>query len=82
MIFDKRMFRDFDKKLLLAVAAAAIIGLIVLYSATQAKGLPFSKSYVLRQLNWMIIGSVLLIFVINIHTRGSSTWHIFYTART
>lgn len=66
MISDKRLYRDFDKTLLLVTFLIFFIGIISIYSATQAKWLPFGESYVLKQLNWMVIGVILLILVVNI----------------
>lgn len=65
-MFDKRLYRDFDKILLLIVFLIFAFGLLALYSSTQTKGLTLRESYLLRQLNWMAIGLVLLILIINI----------------
>lgn len=66
MIFDKRSVKDFDRAIFLSALSIFIFGLFILYSATQAKGLPFSESYILRQVSWMLIGMTLLLFIINI----------------
>ncbi|MBI4974977.1 MAG: FtsW/RodA/SpoVE family cell cycle protein, partial [Candidatus Omnitrophica bacterium] len=62
----KRFYSEFDKVLLAATILVFAFGLLALYSATQAKGLPFSESYVLKQLNWMLIGAILLILIVSI----------------
>ncbi len=66
MIFDKRLYRDFDRIILFAALSVFTLGLIILYSATEAKNLPFQEGYVLRQINWMIIGMFFLIMLVNI----------------
>ena len=66
MIFDKRLIKDFDKILLAAVFILCVGGLLILYSATKVKDLSFAESYVARQINWMALGAVLLLLVLNI----------------
>ncbi len=65
-MLDKRLYRDFDKTLLVVALFIFLIGLATIHSATQAKELPFHESYILRQINWMAIGVVILIIVIAI----------------
>ena len=60
------MFRDFDRALFFAMVFIAIMGLVSIYSATQAKGLPFKESFVLRQVEWMLIGLVLLAVILKV----------------
>jgi len=38
----------------------------MLHSATQVKSLPFVESYVFRQISWIALATVLLLFIINI----------------
>jgi rod shape determining protein RodA len=66
MIFEKKFLRDFDKTLLFIAFLIFLMSIFVLYSATQAKNLPFGKSYILRQIYWMLIGAILLFAIINI----------------
>lgn len=66
MIFDKRLFKDFDKTILIIVFILCIVGLFTLYSATKVRDLPFAESFVFKQINWIILGTILLIAVINI----------------
>ena len=66
MMFDNSHYRDFDRPILIMIFLVFLFGLLVLFSATQAKGLPFSESYLWRQINWMVIGAISLILIINI----------------
>ena len=66
MISNKGLYKYFDKTLLAMVFLIFIIGIITIYSATQAKELPFGESYFLRQVNWMVIGLSLLIIVLKV----------------
>jgi len=63
MIFEKKLYKDFDKTLLVMSFVILAIGLLTIYSATQAKRLSFYESYFLRQTNWMAIGIILLIII-------------------
>lgn len=66
MIFNKRLIKDFDKTILLIMLIICIAGLFTLYSATKVKDLSFAESYVFKQINWIALGVVLLLLVINI----------------
>jgi hypothetical protein len=66
MILNKRLIKDFDKTLLAITFIICIGGLFILQSATQVKGLPFVESYVFRQMSWIALAAVLLLFLINI----------------
>ena len=66
MIFDKRLLHDLNKTILLIMFILCIGGLFILGSATQGKDLPFVESYVFRQINWVALGTILLILIINI----------------
>jgi len=66
MIFDKRLIKDFDKTIPVIVFILCAIGLFTLYSATKVRGLPFTESFVFKQINWIALGAILLIVVINI----------------
>ena len=48
------------------VLAIFIIGVLAIYSATQARNLPLAESYVGRQAVWMGIGLILLIVIVRI----------------
>lgn len=65
-MFDKRIYRDFDKTLLLITLFIAVIGIISIYSATQSRDLPFGESYVARQSSWLALGIALLIVTVSI----------------
>jgi rod shape determining protein RodA len=60
MLYDNQRYRDFDAGLLVIVFIIFAIGLMSIYSATQAKNLAFVDSYLLRQLNWFVAGLILL----------------------
>ncbi|OGW77539.1 MAG: rod shape-determining protein RodA [Omnitrophica bacterium RIFCSPLOWO2_02_FULL_45_16] len=66
MIFDKRLVKDFDKALLVITFILCLGGVLMLHSATQAKGLIFIESYVFRQINWIVLAAAFLLIVINI----------------
>jgi rod shape determining protein RodA len=65
-MFNKRLWKDFDKTLLTAVFIICAGGLFILYSATQVKNLPLAESYVLRQISWIAIATALLAVIVNI----------------
>ncbi|MDD5495471.1 MAG: rod shape-determining protein RodA [Candidatus Omnitrophica bacterium] len=65
-MFDKRLLRELDKALIVAVFLIAVIGIITIYSATHARGSTPYESYVFRQMNWLLIGGLLLIVMIQI----------------
>lgn len=66
MIFDKRVYRDFDRPIFLAMLLVFVIGLIAIFSATQGRPTALAESYVLRQTVWMAIGLLLLVVIVNI----------------
>lgn len=66
MIFEKDLYRDFDRTLLMAVVIVFIIGLFTIYSATYARVLPFSQGYVLKQMMWFAAGFFLMLAVLKI----------------
>lgn len=79
MIFNRRLFKDFDKALFLSVVVIILFGLLAVYSATQARGLPFSKSFVLKQLTSLAIGAALFVIVINIpYQKWIDAGYVFY----
>lgn len=65
-MIDKRKMQDFDSTLLAMALVVFIIGLLTIYSATQAKGLDFNQSYVLKQLVWFAIGLVFMAITIKV----------------
>ncbi len=66
MMLKKGLARDFDKTLLLITILISLVGLIALYSATQAKGPEVSRGYILRQAGWFAIGMLILFIIVNI----------------
>ncbi|MBX6378419.1 MAG: FtsW/RodA/SpoVE family cell cycle protein, partial [Clostridia bacterium] len=64
MDFERKAWRDFDGLLLVPVAGLAVIGLVVLASATQlSPGDPSTWGFVARQLLWWI-GSAVVALVL------------------
>jgi len=59
-MFTKKEYKDFDRTLVLIVLLIFIIGCLAIYSAQQAKGLAFDKSFLLKQIIWLAIGSLVL----------------------
>jgi len=66
---DRRKYKDFDAILLVMTFTIVMIGLLSIYSATQAKCLSLSESYVLKQLIWLGIGVIFLVITISIPYR-------------
>lgn len=66
MIFHKRAFRDLDKTVLAVTFFIFSLGVLSIYSATQAKGLPFGESYVFRQLTSAAAAIALMIVCITV----------------
>jgi rod shape determining protein RodA len=66
MIFDKKMFGDFDKALFFAMIFIAVMGLISIHSATHARNLPFKESFLLRQAEWMLVSLLFLTVIIKV----------------
>lgn len=60
------MYKNIDKTLLALTVVISLMGLLAVYSATQAKGLPFSESFALRQFSWMVMGLVLALAIVSI----------------
>lgn len=60
MIEGKDRLRDFDAALLGVAFIIFVVGLMSIHSATQAKHLDFTESYVFRQINWFAVGMLLL----------------------
>lgn len=66
MMFDKKLFKDFDKMLILVMLLVVLLGLSTIYSATQAKGLPFKESYFFRQLTWFCAAFIVMLLVVRV----------------
>ncbi len=66
MMIDRRMYKDFDVMLATMALVIFILGLLTIWSSTQAKGLPFAQSYVLKQLMWFGVGMIFFIIVIKV----------------
>ncbi len=66
MISDKRLIKDLDKTILAIIFLLCLAGIFTLYSATKVKELIFMESYVFKQINWIILGTILLILILNI----------------
>lgn len=66
MLYDSRKYRDFDAGLLFIAFVIFAVGLMSIHSATQAKNLSFTESYLLRQLNWLAAGLMLLFVTVRV----------------
>ncbi|MDD5422142.1 MAG: rod shape-determining protein RodA [Candidatus Omnitrophica bacterium] len=74
-----RIFKDLDKTLITVTFLILIIGLLSVFSATQAKALPFAESYLFRQANFVIIGIVFLIICVSVsYQKFIDLSYIFY----
>jgi len=63
-MFKRSILKDFDKTFILVVLLIFIIGLLTIYSATQARDLPFSESFFVRQVIWMSIAVLFIIIAL------------------
>jgi len=59
--------KELDKTLIFLVIILFAIGLLCLYSASYNKGVEVGKNFVLKQLTWMGIGLLILIFILLIN---------------
>lgn len=66
MMLKRPLYKDFDKALLLVALLIFIIGILTVYSATQARNLPFSESFFSRQAAWMAIAVLSMMIVLAI----------------
>jgi len=66
MVFDKKLTKDLDKTIFAVTYAVCAIGLLVVYSATYARHLPLGDSFLVRQAQWLAIGTLALAVVINV----------------
>lgn len=64
MMLKKPLFKDFDKAFLLVALLTFVIGIFAIYSATQAKNLPFSESFFAKQAIWMSIALLFMVVVL------------------
>lgn len=66
ILFDKRLFRHFDKTLFAMVLVVLAVGYVAVYSATHPRsGIPM-ESYSAKQLLWMVTGIILLFVIVTI----------------
>lgn len=61
-----RLFRNFDKTLLIVTLIIFVIGLSSIYSATYTEGSRIMRGLVFKQMLWMSIGLIFLLVIINI----------------
>lgn len=66
MMLKRPLHKDFDKALLLVALLIFIIGILTVYSATQARNLPFSESFFSRQAIWMAMAVLSMMIVLAI----------------
>jgi len=64
MMLKRPFSKDFDKAFLLVALLIFIIGMLTIYSATQARDLPFSESFFAKQAIWMSIAVLFMIITI------------------
>ena len=64
MMLKRSILKDFDKSFLLIVFLIFIIGVLAIFSATQARNLPFSESFFVRQAVWMAIALLCMIIAL------------------
>ena len=61
-----KLYRDFDWPLAAITFLVLFVGLITIFSATQAKGLPFADSYFAKQVNSSVIALILFIICVRV----------------
>jgi len=66
MMLRRPISRDFDKVFLLVTFLIFIIGILTIYSATQARNLPFSESFFVKQAVWMSIAIIFMVIALAI----------------
>jgi len=66
MMMNRRNFKDFDMMLIGITLLLFTIGILAVYSATIAKGLNFSESFVFKQINSLVIGLIILFITISV----------------
>ncbi|MCX5679954.1 MAG: rod shape-determining protein RodA [Candidatus Omnitrophica bacterium] len=64
MMFKRSLSKNFDKTFLLVALLIFIIGILTVYSATQARNLPFSESFFVKQAVWMLIAVLFMIIAL------------------
>ena len=78
-MFDKKLFKDFDRVVVIVTLCIVIFGLLVLYSATQARGLPFTKGFVMKQASWLAISTVVFLVIVSVpYQRWLDLGYAFY----
>ena len=79
MIVENRRYRDIDVVLVGITFAIFLIGLLAIYSATQARNLPLAESYAARQAVWFAAGAVFMIMAASVsYQRFIDLAYIFY----
>lgn len=78
-MFEKRMFRYFDKTLFFMTLAVLALGLSAVYSATHPRSGIFAENYSLKQAIWMGLGLLVFLIIINIsYQKFIDVSYIFY----
>ncbi|MFC1667609.1 rod shape-determining protein RodA [Candidatus Omnitrophota bacterium] len=62
---DLKKYKGFDWPLMISAIAIFILGLLFLFSSTH----PSNVGYVLRQITWFLLGSLVFLFLINVNYR-------------
>jgi rod shape determining protein RodA len=65
-MFDRKLFREFDRTLLFVTLIMGLAGLLTIYSSTHTRSLSLSESYAFRQANWMLLGLSMMLVMVNI----------------
>lgn len=79
MIFEKRIFRNFDKTLFLMTLVVLVIGLAAVYSATHPRSSLFAEDYSIKQATWMALGLLILFIIVSIsYQKFIDISYIFY----
>lgn len=71
---NNRLYRNFDKALLIVTLIIFIIGLSSIYSATYTEGAPSRSNLVFKQMLWMAIGLFFLFIILNIDYQRFIDW--------
>lgn len=66
MIFDRRLYKEFDNGMVMAMISVMIFGILTIYSATQSRLVPSGDHFAARQAIWMLLGIGLTVIIINI----------------
>lgn len=76
-MFDRRLIKNFDWFLLLITLLIAIVGILVIYSATHGKGEILSGELYVKQIYWLAVGLLAIMIIICVDYRTIARYAYF-----